>query len=53
MRFVDTNVLFYAVSPLPEEADKCHRARELLEQPDLTISVQVLQEHPTSTTYQY
>lgn len=44
MRFVDTNVLLYAVSPLPEEADKRHRARELLEQPDLVISVQVLQE---------
>ena len=44
MRFVDTNVLLYAVSPLSEEVDKRRRARELLEQPDLAISVQVLQE---------
>ena len=43
MRFVDTNVLLYAVSPLSEEVDKRRRARELLEQPDLAISVQVLQ----------
>ena len=44
MRFVDTNVLLYAVSPLSVEIDKRRRARELLEQPDLAISVQVLQE---------
>ena len=44
MRFVDTNVLLYAVSPLLEETDKRRLARELLEQPDLAVSVQVLQE---------
>ena len=44
MRFVDTNVLLYSVSVLPEEADKRRRARELLGEPDLAISVQVLQE---------
>ena len=44
MRFVDTNVLLYAVSPLSEEADKRRLARELLELPDLAVSVQVLQE---------
>ena len=43
MRFVDTNVLLYAVSPLSQEVDKRRRARELLGQPDLAISVQVLQ----------
>lgn len=43
MHFVDTNVLLYAVSPLSEEVDKRRRARELLGQPDLAISVQVLQ----------
>ena len=43
MRFVDTNVLIYAVSPSPQEADKRRRAQELLED-DLTLSVQVLQE---------
>ena len=44
MRFVDTNVLLYAVSPLPAEAFKRRRAQELLEEPDLALSVQVLQE---------
>ena len=44
MCFVDTNVLLYAVSPLSEEIDKRRRAWELLEQPDLAISVQVLLE---------
>ena len=44
MRFVDTNVLLYAVSPLPEKAGKRRRARELLSAPDLALSVQVLQE---------
>ena len=44
MRFVDTNVLLYAVSEVPEEADKRARAREVLTEPDLAASVQVLQE---------
>ena len=44
MRFVDTNVLLYAVSELAEEADKRARAREVLSEPDLAVSVQVLQE---------
>ena len=44
MRLVDTNVLLYASSRLPEEADKRNRARKLLTEPDLAISVQVLQE---------
>ena len=44
MRFVDTNVLIYAVSPLPEDADKRDRALELLRTPDLAFSVQVFQE---------
>ena len=44
MRFVDTNVLIYAVSPSPQEADKRRRAQELLDHGDLTLSVQVLQE---------
>ena len=42
--FADTNVLLYAVSPLPEEADKRRRARDLLRRPDLAVSVQVFQE---------
>lgn len=44
MRLVDTNVLLYAVSRLPEEASKRMRARELLAEPELCVSVQVLQE---------
>ncbi len=44
MRFVDTNVLIYAVSILPEDTDKRRRALELLRGPDLAVSVQVLQE---------
>ena len=44
MRFVDTNVLLYAVSSLPEEASKRRRARELLRERDLAVSVQVFQE---------
>lgn len=44
MRFTDTNILLYAVSPLPEEAEKRRRARDLLRRPDLAVSVQVFQE---------
>ncbi len=44
MRFVDTNVLLYAVSSLPEDGKKRRRARELLREQDLAVSVQVFQE---------
>lgn len=44
MRFVGTNVLLYAASILPEEEAKRRRARELLAEPNLAVSVQVLQE---------
>ena len=44
MRFVDTNVLLYAVSELPGEAAKRTRAREVLSETGLAVSVQVLQE---------
>lgn len=44
MRFVDTNVLLYAVSRAPEERDKAAVARDLLRRRDLVLSVQVLQE---------
>ena len=44
MRLVDTNALLYASSRLPEEANKRSCARELLREPDLAVSVQVLQE---------
>ena len=44
MRFVDTNVLLYAAIPASEDARKRSRARELLAEPELAVSVQVLQE---------
>ena len=44
VRFVDTNVLLYAVSALSEDADKRLRALNLLNTGDLALSVQVLQE---------
>lgn len=44
MRFVDTNVLLYAVSALPDESRKRARATEVLTETDLAVSVQVLQE---------
>ena len=51
MRFLDTNVLLYAVSRLPEEESKRFRARELLNGPDLCLSVQVLQEFYHQATH--
>lgn len=44
VRFVDTNVLLYAVSALSEEADKRICALNLLTTGDLALSVQVMQE---------
>ena len=44
MRFIDTNILIYAASPAPGEAEKQRIAQRLLGNPDLTLSVQVLQE---------
>lgn len=50
MRFIDTNVLIYSVSPLPEDAEKCAAAVALLQAPDLALSVQVLQEFYVQAT---
>lgn len=50
MRFVDTNVLVYAVSPASEDAVKRRRARDLLSDGELALSVQVLQEFYTQVT---
>ena len=50
MRFLDTNVLIYAVSPAPNETEKQVRAEQLLGEPDLTLSVQVLQEFYSQVT---
>ena len=50
MRFVDTNILIYAVSVAAEEADKTRRALTLLQERDLALSVQVLQEFYVQAT---
>ena len=50
MRFVDTNVLLYAVSTLPDEADKAAKAQAILTDRDLALSVQVLQEFYVQAT---
>jgi predicted nucleic acid-binding protein len=50
VRFVDTNVLLYAVSRDPEERHKAERARGILAERDLTLSVQVLQEFYVQAT---
>ncbi len=44
MQFIDTNILLYAACGTPREAEKRRRALELLAEPDLALSVQVLQE---------
>jgi predicted nucleic acid-binding protein len=50
VRFVDTNVLLYAVSRDPEERDKARRANAILAARDLAVSVQVLQEFYVQAT---
>ncbi|MYC32826.1 MAG: PIN domain-containing protein [Chloroflexi bacterium] len=50
VRFVDTNIALYAVSPLPEELDKRSIALELIDGGDLALSAQVLQEFYTQAT---
>lgn len=50
MRFVDTNVLLYAISRDPVEQDKAERASDLLSERDLALSVQVLQEFYVQAT---
>lgn len=50
MRFVDTNVLLYAISTNPDEREKADIANELLTSRDLTLSTQVLQEFYVQAT---
>ncbi len=50
MRFVDTDVLLYAISRDPAEQDKAKRAGDILADPDLALSVQVLQEFYVQAT---
>ena len=51
MRFVDTNVLLYAVSTVPEEQAKSRAALLALDNDDLVLSVQVLQEFYVQATH--
>lgn len=50
MRFVDTNVLLYAISTDPGERSKAARANEILDAGDIGLSVQVLQEFYVQVT---
>ena len=50
MRFVDTNILLYAVSTAPEEQQKAQIALSVLDDEDLALSVQVLQEFYVQAT---
>ena len=50
VRFVDTNVLLYAISRDPEEQKKMARANEILSCRDVGLSVQVLQEFYVQAT---
>ena len=50
MRFVDTNILLYALSRDPGERHKARRARGILTERDLALSVQVLQEFYVQAT---
>ena len=50
MRFVDTNILLYAISRDPAELEKARRANDILADRDLALSVQVLQEFYVQAT---
>jgi predicted nucleic acid-binding protein len=50
VRFVDTNVLLYAISHDPDEQKKAAQAHELLCARNLGLSVQVLQEFYVQAT---
>jgi predicted nucleic acid-binding protein len=49
-RFVDTNILVYAISTAPDEAHKRERALAVLDCDDCGLSVQVLQEFYVQST---
>ncbi|MFT4135978.1 PIN domain-containing protein [Microbacterium sp.] len=50
MRFVDTNVLLYAISRDPAERTKADIAAAILEHADIALSTQVLQEFYVQAT---
>ena len=45
MRFIDTNILLYAISRDPAEQDKAKRANDILAERDLALSRQALDLH--------
>jgi len=49
-RFLDTNILLYAISRAAVEAEKAQRALSLLEDDNWALSVQVLQEFYVQAT---
>jgi predicted nucleic acid-binding protein len=50
VRFIDTNVVLYAVSRASGERSKAERANEILNARDVALSAQVLQEFYTQAT---
>lgn len=50
VRFADTNILLYAISQDPDEADKAATANAILAEADLGLSAQVLQEFYVQAT---
>jgi predicted nucleic acid-binding protein len=50
VRFVDTNILLYAISTEPDESSKRETANRLLGERDLALSTQVLQEFYVQAT---
>ena len=50
MRFVDTNILLYAISRDPGERTKAAQANALLDGGDIALSIQVLQEFYVQAT---
>ncbi len=51
MRFLDTNVLIYAAQHTPGDEVKRRQAQALMREPDVALSVQVLQEFFSRTTH--
>ncbi|MGQ0623922.1 MAG: PIN domain-containing protein [Sporichthyaceae bacterium] len=50
MRFLDTNVILYSVSEVPDESTKRGVAERILDDSDLCLSTQVLAEFYTQAT---
>jgi predicted nucleic acid-binding protein len=50
MTCVDTYILLYAISTQTDEAEKTAKAKTILSAPNLTLSVQVLQEFYVQAT---